>query len=256
MTRILLFVGVILIFSACVPNRKYVYLQKNDLHRKMPKDTVVRGYDQPTFDYRIQPNDALYVRFESLTSEEFDFFKETTGSAAGTRNFAVTSELVDQEGNILFPVIGKVKVAGMTVFQVQDSMQVVASKYLESAVVKVRLVNFRFTILGEVNQEGTQISYNNRVSLPEALGLAGGVGELADRSNVKIIRQLNGRTEVGYVNLLDENLIESPFYYLHQNDILIVPALRQRPFRKYATQNISLFISSLSLLLLIINLTN
>jgi polysaccharide biosynthesis/export protein len=256
MIRIFVFLGVLLIFSACVPNKKYVYLQKKDLNREMPKDTVVRSYDQTLHDYRVQPNDALYVRFESLTPEEYDFFKETseTGSA-GNRNFAVTSELVDPEGFILFPVIGKIKVAGLTVFQVQDSLQVTASKYLESAVVKVRLVNFRFTVLGEVNQEGTYTTFNNRTSLPEAIGLSGGIGELADRANIKIIRQVNGKTEVGYVNLLDENLVESPYYFLHQNDILIVPALRQRPFRKYATQNLSLFISSLSLLLLIINLT-
>ena len=258
MRRILVVLGLVtLIFSACVPNKKYVYLQKNDVNRKdLPKDTVVRSYAQPGFDYKIQPNDALYVRFESLTPEEYDFFNEgQANNAGGNRNFAVMSELVDPDGMIVFPVIGKFPVAGMTVFQAQDSLQRIAARYLESAVVKVRLVNFRFTILGEVSQEGTHTSFNNRVTLPEALGIAGGVGELADRANVKIIRQLNGETIVGYVNLLDEDLLNSPFYYVNQNDLIVVPALRQRPFRKYFGQNFSLFVSTLSLVLLVVNLT-
>jgi polysaccharide biosynthesis/export protein len=257
MTRIFLFLGVIVIFSACVPNRKYVYLQRNDLHDKnLPKDSVVRVYQQQAFDYKIQPNDALYIRFQSLTPQEYDFFQEAgVGNTAGNRNFEVTSELVDAEGMILFPVIGKYKVAGMTVFQVQDSLQSLAAKYLESAVVKVRLVNFRFTVLGEVAQEGTVTSFSNRVSIVEAIGLAGGLGELANRSDIKIIRQKNGITEVGYVNLLDEKLLESPFYYVNQNDVLIVPALKQRPFRKYFGQNFTLLVSTISLVLLVVNLT-
>jgi polysaccharide export outer membrane protein len=255
MTRILLFFGVIVIFSACVPNRKYVYLQKGDLNLDMPKDTVVRSYAQEAFDYKIQPNDALYIRFISLTPEEYDFFKQSAQASAGNQNFSVTTELVDQNGHVHFPVMGKMKVAGLTVFEAQDTLQRVASTYLDSVVVKVRLVNFRFSVLGEVAQEGTFTSFNNRTTILEALGLAGGLGELADRSNIKIIRQDGRVTNIGYVNLLDEASIESPYYFVHQNDVLIVSPLKQRPFRKYATQNVSLFISSLSLLLLIYNLT-
>ncbi len=258
MTRVLLVLGVItLIFGACVPNKKYVYLQKGDVNRKdLPKDTVVRTYSQPVFDYRIQPNDALYVRFESLTPEEYDFLSGMDmQNTSNAQSFVIASELVDPGGTISFPVVGKVKVAGLTVFQAQDSLQRIASRYLEEAVVKVRLVNFRFTVLGEVTQEGTVTTFNNRITLPEALGLAGGVGELADRANVKIIRQMNGETSVGYVNLLSEDLLTSPYYYVNQNDVLVVPALRQRPFRKYFGQNFGLVVSTLSLVLLVVNLT-
>ncbi|MBL7858479.1 MAG: polysaccharide biosynthesis/export family protein [Cyclobacteriaceae bacterium] len=261
MTRILvLFAGAVLLFSSCVTNKKYVYLQKNDVNARagqLPKDSVVRTYPQQSFEYLIQPNDALYIRFESLTPEDYNFFKEVEAQSAGggNRNFAITSELVDQDGMVLFPVVGKVKVSGLTVFQAQDSLQKIANLYLESPVVKVRLVNFRYTVIGEVKKEGTVISYDNRVSLPEAIGLAGGIDDLADRANVKIIRQRNGQMEVGYINLLDENMIQSPFYYVYQNDIIVVPALRQRPYRKYFGQNLSLVISSLSLLLLVYSIT-
>ena len=80
--------------------------------------------------------------------------------------------------------------------------------------------------------------------------------DLADRANVKLIRQVNGKTEVQYLNLLDEDFIHSPNYFIHQNDVLIVSSLKQRPYQRYFGKNLSLVISSLSLLLLTINLIN
>jgi polysaccharide biosynthesis/export protein len=257
MRQLFLFCCSILLLSSCVTNKKIVYLQKDDVNKKgLPKDTAVRTHTQVPLDYRIQPNDALYVRFQSLTPDEFDFFKDDANSSgAGGQNVQLRSELVDPEGQISFPVIGKVKVAGMTVFEVQDTLQSLAITLLKSPIVKVRLVNFRFTMLGEVNAEGTVITPNNRVSLPEAIGLAGGIGDLADRANVKIIRQVNGATQVAYVNLLSEDLLESPYYYINQNDIIVVPPLRQRPFRKYFTQNLAVLLSATSVVLLIVNLS-
>lgn len=247
------------LLSACVPNKKYVYLQKNDVNKKnLPKDTAVRSYNLSEFDYRIQPNDALFIRFASITPEEFDFLSQiddrTGGGGTGNNAFIINSELVNEDGYIRFPEIGTVKVSGMTIFQIQDTLQALANQYLESPIVRVRLVNFRFTVLGEVPLEGTHVTLNNRVTLPEALGLAGGLGELADRENIKIIRQRDGIAQVAYVNLLDENLVNSPYYYINQGDVFIVPALKQRPFRKYFGPNLALFVSSISILLLTINL--
>ncbi len=252
---------VALVLSSCVSNKKYVYLQQDDVNAKnLPKDSVVRSYDLMQFEYKVQPEDIISVRFESLTPEDLDFLSKNQSNQGGANNAIggnaqLIGELVDKNGEIPIPFIGKIRVAGMTVFEIQDKIQGIVSQYLESPVVKVRLLNFRFTVLGEANNEGTVILNNNKVTLLEAIGWAGGLTDLADKSNVKLIRQKEGQSSVQYIDLLDENFMNSPYYYINQNDILIVPALKQRPYREYLGQNLALVVSTLSLLILIINLT-
>ncbi len=250
-----------LALSSCVTNKKFVYLQKDDVNpspSQLPIDSVVRTYQVKPYDYLIQTNDLISVKFESLSPPEYDFLSSQLQQQqnATPGNALLIGELVDENGEIPYPVVGKVKVAGMTVFQMQDKLQQIAKGYLDSPVVKVRLLNYRITMLGEVNKEGTITFANNRVTMLEAIGQAGGLTDLADKKNMKLIRQINGKTEVAYINLLDEDFINSPYYYVHQNDVLITGALKQRSYRKYFGQNLSLVISSLSLLLITISLIN
>jgi polysaccharide biosynthesis/export protein len=257
--RLWLLFAVLIFLGSCVSNKKVTLLQKDDVNKKfLPKDTVVRTYAVDTFNYKVQPNDIIYVRFQSLTPKEFDFLTPTQQQAnlnmqqGGALFFG---ELVDENGEIPFPVIGKTKVSGLTIFEIQEKLQEIANEYLESPIVKVRLLNFRITVLGEVGEQGTLNLTNNRVSILEAIAMSGGLGELADRSNIKLIRQKGGKTEIQYINLLDENFFNSPYYYVYQNDVLIVPSLRQRAFRRYFGTNLSLIVSTISLVLLTINLT-
>lgn len=250
---------VIMFLASCVSNKKYVYLQKDDLKVPLDYNKPVRTYQTMETSYLLQPNDLISVRFESLTPDEFDFLSNGKEGQQQTNltpnNALILGELIDKEGYIKFPVIGKFHAAGLSIFQAQDSLQKVAEIFLDSPIVRVRLLNFRFTVLGEVTKEGTIVLNNNNVTILEALGWAGGLGELADKSKIKLLRQNNGITEVHYVNLLDESFINSPIYFCHQNDILIVPPLRQRPFRKYFGQNFALVASAVSILLLSINLS-
>jgi len=253
---------VVLVMSSCVTNKKYVYLQKDDVNVKdLPKDSIIRSYDIQNYEYKIQPEDIISVQFESLTQQEYDIFNRNIMAQQQMMNLnqfnaILIGELVDPAGEIIYPVIGKVKVGGLTVYEAQTKLQQLANQYLESPVVNVRLINFRFTILGEARREGTVVLSNNRVNYIEAIGLAGGLTDLADKRNLKLIRQIDGKAQVRYLNLLDENFINSPEYFVYQNDILIVPALRQRPYQTYFGKNLSLIISSLSLLLITITLIN
>jgi polysaccharide biosynthesis/export protein len=258
----LILLALFVLVASCVTNKKFVLLQNNDLNDKdLQKDSVVRTYKPIAFNYKLQPEDIVHVAFESLTPNEYNFLNQDLSMQGGNMNLQagnalLIGELLDYNGEIPFPFLGKVKIGGLSVFEAQDKLQVIAQQYLDKPVVKVRLINFRFTVLGEVNSEGTINIVNNRVTMLEALGLAGGMTDLADRANVKLIRQINGKNEIYYLNLLNENFINSPYFYVYQNDVLIVPSLKQRPYRKYFGQNISLVLSSLSLLLLSISLIN
>jgi polysaccharide biosynthesis/export protein len=253
----LLLIAGLLFFASCVPNKKILLMQKDDVNKKdMPKDTILRTYALDTFQYKIQPYDLLSVRFQSLSSQEQDFF--SLQNQQGVNQFQLGSqlagELVDENGEIPIPVLGKFKIAGLTIFEAQDTLQAIAGRYTESPVVKVRLMNYRITVLGEVNREGTVTLSNGRVNMLEAIAQAGGFNDLSDRANVKLIRQRGATTEVQYINLLEEKFFNSPNYYVYQNDILIVPPLKQRAFRKYFGTNMSLFFSSVSFILVILSL--
>jgi polysaccharide biosynthesis/export protein len=266
MVRIWLIFGVALItFNACVPAKKLMYLQKEDELKKrseIPKDTILRVHPLNIQEYRIQPLDNISVQFETLSDENdaFDFLSKlspqvragggTSGNAGGMGGI-----IVNIEGNIEFAVLGSIKVAGLTIFQAQDSIRAVASQYIPDVIVRVRMLNFRFTVLGEVNGESTVISTNTRLTMMEAIGLAGGLGELADRSHVKVIRQNGNNAEIFYVNLLKEEYLESKYYYVQQNDVLIVPPLKQRTFRRYFTSNLAIITTTISVGLFIYTLS-
>jgi polysaccharide biosynthesis/export protein len=250
----------VIMLGSCVPNRKFVYMQKDDVNKKdVKRDTILRSYDLQLTDYRIQPQDLLSIRIESLTPDEFDFIAKLStgnqnGGAGGSTYGLLNGFLVDNQGNIELPVIGNVKVSGLSIFEAQEHFKKVLASYLKDPMVRVRLLNFRFTILGEVNNESQYVSQSVRVNFVEAIGLAGGLTEMADKSKLKIIRQRGDKSDVFYIDLLDERFLASEQFYVQQNDIIIVPALRQRPFRRYFGQNVSLFVSTVSTVLLIVNL--
>lgn len=265
MIRNWLFFGLVLVvFNACVPAKKLVYLQKDDeLKRKkdIPKDTILRSHQLNIQEYKIQPLDILSVGFETLSDENdaFDFLSKISpqsrfGGAVGA-NSAASGIVVNTDGEIEFAVLGKIKVSGLTVFQAQDTIRAIASRFLPDVIVRVRMLNFRFTVLGEVNGEKTVISTNTRLTMMEAIGQAGGLSELADRSIVKVIRQNGDKAEIFYVDLLKEEYLESPYYYVQQNDVLIVSPLKQRTFRRYFTGNVAIVTSAISFVLLIYTLS-
>jgi polysaccharide biosynthesis/export protein len=257
-----LFISIVIALGACTGNRRVVYVQKNDVRKANPPiDTVLRTYNPIPYDYRVQPMDVLSVRFESLTPAEFDFFNSARSQnnmnlMANPAAAQLMGEIVNLEGEIKYPVIGSVKVSGLTLFEIQDKLQKLADEFLESPKVNVRLLNFRITVLGEVVRENQVTLINARVNILEAIALAGGMGDLADRSRIKLLRQEGDKVSVQYINLLDENLINSPYYYVHQNDVIIVPPLNQRPFRRYFGPNLALIASTISLVLVTINFIN
>src|SRR5882672_11491796 len=146
-------VVLLLLLNACVPNRKVVYLQKDDLHKKdVVLDSVVRTHEMVIREYKIQPLDILSIRIESLTAEDFNFIsklypnvQQTSGS--GAANQSINGFLVDNLGEIEFPVAGKIKLAGLSLFEASATLRDAFKAYLKDPVVRVQLLNFRFTVL-------------------------------------------------------------------------------------------------------------
>ncbi|MEM6735070.1 MAG: polysaccharide biosynthesis/export family protein [Bacteroidota bacterium] len=247
----------VLIFSSCVQNKKVLYLQtENELKADFPTDTVLREYNMGDYQYKIQPEDILSIRFETLTEDEYNIFDNQASGVqgGGGQNFALNGYLVDRNGFISLPELGKVKVSGLAVHELEEKLELAARAYVDQPVVKIFILNYRVTVIGEVNSEGVFTTTNNRISILEAIANAGGLSDMADRSKVKVIRQQDGKASVFYVDLLHEETMRQSSFFTHQNDIIVVPPLKQRPFRRYFGQNLSLFISTVSVILLTANL--
>lgn len=258
----IVFLSAIVFFSSCVPNRKLVYLQQDDIknRKEIPKDSVLRKHPMAVQEVRIQPLDILSITFESLTTSEFDFFSQSSPNinpgGGNMANLALGGILVDGNGEIEYPVVGKIKVSGLTVFEVERNLKAIAMKYLRDVVVRVRLINFRYTLLGEVNSEKTVTSNTTRLTMMEAIAQGGGLSELADRSHVKVIRQVGNESQIHYIDLLKEDFIESPFYFVQQNDVIIVPPLRQRPFKRYFTSNVAIITTAISTVFFFVSISD
>ena len=254
---------VLILATSCVPNKKIQYLQMNDVNAdsdQFPKDSVLRTYTLSDFEYRLQPEDILAIQVYSLTQDEFDFFslkRKASGSAnvqfQNLGQSLVNGYLIDINGEIEFPVVGKITLSGLTLLEAENKLKDIADKYLDNPVVEVKILNFRFTILGEVRSEGVYSSLNNRITVLEAIGLTGGFTDLADKSAVKVIRRSGALAEVYYLDLLNEEFVNSPHYFINQNDVIIIAPLKQRPFQNYFSKNFSLVLSSISILVVILN---
>lgn len=157
--------------------------------------------------------------------------------------------LVDAEGNIDFPVIGKIRMAGLSRSAAVDTLKARLKPYLGHPTLLVRILNFKVTVLGEVRNPGTFTIPNERITLPEALGIAGDLQITGVRNEVTVIRDVDGKKTETKVDLTSKELFSSPVYYLNQNDIVYVAPNRAKVNSSVVnTANVSLVVSVISLL--------
>ena len=241
------------LFSQCVPVRKQTYLQEQPGELKdYPKDTVIKSLNVEEYDYTLQAGDILSVRISSLTPKEFDFFHTAVSAGGGALEDPLLSGfLVEPEGTIELPVVGNIILKGLTLQEARRKIHQAVEGYLKTPTVHVKLLNFNYTVLGEVAIQGTFTTYNPKHSIMEAIGKAGGLSEFADRANVKIVRRNGDQVDIAFVDLLEDNLIESRFYYLKPNDLIIVRPLPAKTFSNFTSRNITLAVSVLSVFALL-----
>jgi polysaccharide export outer membrane protein len=185
-------------------------------------------------EHKIETDDVLDIRVGGANEEAAARFNIYTAagnaSNAGVSATGSGGYLVDAKGEIDFPYIGKVKVGGLTKDQIKDKItkEIEAKGLLKNTLVSVRIVNFRFTVLGEVKTAGTFTVNNEKVTILDALGYAGDMTVYAKRNTVRVIRDSAGKREIGMVNFNEQTIFTSPYYYLHRNDVVYVEPARNR----------------------------
>ncbi|MBE9490021.1 MAG: polysaccharide biosynthesis/export family protein [Bacteroidetes bacterium] len=213
---VLLFITVLSIVS-CATKKEIVYFQDSEnLHLKEIEQSFV-----PIIEY----NDILHITISSVDDEVVKPFQRSTGVNSNNMNNTkpgYQGYLVNSEGEIQFPVLGTIAVSGKTRGQVEKELKAKLSDYIKDVVVDVRIMNFKITVLGGVNNPGVFTIDDERVTIPEAIGLAGDISEDGKRENITIIREENGKSIVTKIDFTKTDLFSSPFYFLKQNDIVYV----------------------------------
>jgi polysaccharide export outer membrane protein len=165
-----------------------------------------------------------------MDEKAYSFFNgESSSNIVYEQSAYLYSYEVSDSGFVTIPVIGKVYVSGLTVYQIKDTIQKSIDQYLKGATIIVKLTNFKITVLGEVNHPGTFKTYDNSINVLEAIGLAGDLTTYGNRQKIMIIRQ-NENNKVYFIDITDRKIIYSNEFYLLPNDIIYVDALKAKAY--------------------------
>jgi polysaccharide export outer membrane protein len=206
-------------FYSCIPYDKLVNYKVDASYL----DTVaIRNAP----DIRIQPGDVLKIQVFGPDEETIAPYNMNgninSDNFTSIQSVQLSGYLVDAEGMIDFPVLGEMKLGGLTTSEAKNLVKTRLLEDLKEVVVNLRLLNFQVTVSGEVNRPGSFFVVNERITIPEALTLAGDMTNYADRSNVLIVREANGVRTFKRIDLQSSNLFQSDWFYLKQNDFLYV----------------------------------
>jgi polysaccharide export outer membrane protein len=221
----------IFVVASCTSQKKLAYLSN------LPETGGEETFTMEIPDYRIQPRDILYITVKAMTPDGTinDFLTSSRnlgGSyiSQGESGGYLYGYDVNSEGNIVLPAVGPIKVGGLTLEETRKLLQESADKVFKNSTVECKLLSFKFTVIGEVRAPGTYINYNNYLTVLEAIGRAGGLGDYGNRSKVLVVRPFDKGTKTFRLNLQDKNILSSEAYFLLPNDVVIVEPLKQKIF--------------------------
>lgn len=251
-------VMVILSFQmmSCTTTKKVVYF--NDL---ADSTSGSLRNAQLNFEAQIQKNDQLMITVGGSNQLDLTTLNSASGMGTGTTasvaGGTTTGYLVESDGNIKFPFIGKVQAEGLTRLQLEDKLTELFKDYTKNPVVNVRFMNYNFSVMGEVNNKGRFNMPGERTTILEAISMAGDLTDMGKRENVLVIREVNGQRNFYRVNLLSKDLFTSPYYYLKTNDVVYVEPVKTKFIsRSGIPQYLGLVAGAVALLITIINLSN
>jgi polysaccharide export outer membrane protein len=232
--------------ASCGIREKTVYFQPDE----NGSDSIAQQHYSPIY----RSNDLLSISVSAMDAEAVKPFNSTVVAYTSEDGRASNTPMqqgyfVDPEGNIDFPVLGKIKVGGLNRNEAVQLIKQKLAPYVVDPQVTVRIMNYRITVLGDVKLPGSFPILSERVTLPEALGLAGDMNMTGVRKNVLVIRDIDGiRTEIR-VDMTSREAYNSPAYYLRQNDVVYVEPNRAKRNSSIVGTNAGIFISVASLLL-------
>ncbi|MBC2844978.1 polysaccharide biosynthesis/export family protein [Winogradskyella flava] len=240
-----------LLSTSCVSSKKLIYFQDEAIEEGL----TVSEPEQLIY----KPDDILVINVSALDPETVKPFNLPvvinnggTNLMSAQGNQQVQTYLVDYNGNIEFPVLGTIKVVGLTRTELTSLLTERIRTMVNNPIVNVRLANFTVTILGEVSRPGTFTIQDERVTLLEALGMANDLTIFGKRENVKLIREVDGKKKFAYIDLTSVNTVNSPVYYLQQNDVIYVEPNKARVRSSTYNQNNGVLISAIGTLTTII----
>jgi len=222
MNKTILLISLVILIASCSTQKELSYL--NNLYELGGESY----FQMEVPDYKIQPRDILYISVKAQTPEG-SLTEMLSDRTTANMNY-LTNEgsaymvgySVDPEGDLTVPLIGQVTVEGMTVYEIRDQLQEKVDSLFRHAYVQVRLLSFKFTVIGEVRAPGSYVNYNDQLTVLEAIGRAGGISETGTKEKILVIRPGGDRTVTYHIDLQDKSLLSSPAYFITPNDVVIV----------------------------------
>lgn len=233
---------------SCVPQKKFVYFQSKG---------NLKEYDYATQNkksIRIEPFDILYINLSSLDQAGYNFLddKNVNSNSISEVSLAIFGYTVDELGYVNIPLIGKIKLIGLTIDEAATVIGSTAKNHLNNPIVTVRFINNTVTVLGEVQRPGSHTYAKGQLNIFSAIGLSGDITEYGNKRKVTIIREKGSVLHKYYVDLTQDDILKSDYYYLKPNDIVYIEPLKIRRFgmKEYP---FALIVSAITAALLILN---
>ena len=264
--NVLLFSVFCVLLTACAQPRDVIYFQGVDSLTPEQLEAMSQTYST-----KLTSDDLLSITVSNWDPESVSPFNPpiySYSTAEGEQPIVASQSmytyLVDKNGDIEFPVLGKVHVAGLTRQELAADLQNKISKYVkDKPLVKVELLNFKVTMMGEFNRPGSYSIKNDRVTILDVIGMAGDLPLTANRKNILVIRENEGKKEIYRLDITDPNIFSSPCFYLKQNDVVYVEPIKTKlrsrtsSDRQFTMSLITSLISSVSVIVaMVISIKN
>ena len=241
----------LLLLTSCISTKKVTYFEN--------KDDINTALSKTLYDAKIMPKDILQIQVFTMTPEAaapFNLMKLTGGSVSTTSSNGqgnIYDYLVNNEGNIEYPVLGTLHLGGLSKTEAEQFIKSKIQPYLaesENVVVHVRMMNYKYAVLGGVNKPGVFTTLNEKVSILEAIAQAGDLTTFAYRDRIFLIREnAEGQKDFHQMDINDANIINSPYYYLQQNDVIYVEQQKIVARNSFISANTSIWFSLTSSLM-------